>query len=949
MENEKKDKDMYKTKQYQVQTSKKSRKHDENNKTKKGKKKKKHKVLKRIILTFFILMFLLIIAAVGIVAGIFFSDKWAITTAELIANGNTEVYDSENNLLAVLSVRGGDGNRKVVALDEMGKYTANAYIAIEDKRFYEHSGVDLIRTAKATASYILHRGSSDVGGGSTLTQQLVKNLMKDDDNTGVAGMERKIREMSRAYQIEGMLTKQQIIEKYLNVIFVGGNDLHGVEYGAQYYFAKSAKDLDLAESAFLAGINNAPNMYDPYDTKNDHSELIKNRTKLVLNFMKEQNRISDNPEEAEKLYNEAVAKVEKGLPFKKGKIELENISYFVAEAVKDVARDLAEERDISLDEAQSMIRSGGYKLYTTQVPSIQNKVISEMAKETYIEKRTITKKDENGKTVKETLRTNAGMTIIEHSTGKVVAMGGDLLQDVGGNINHAMLINRQNGSSMKPLANIAVGLEEKVITAATIYDDTRTKFKEMPTAPKNVGSYMGLITTRKAIEVSSNIVNLKIMSNIGINKSVEYLNEFGLTTYKKGEEGLTLAIGGVEHGSSTLQMAAAYATLANKGVYIEPTFYTKLVDSDGKIVLEPKQETRRVISEANAFIVSDILMDVVTGAQGTAGSCAISGMDVAAKTGTTDNSTDRTLCGYTPYYAAATWYGYGDSTVPIRKDTAKNIWAKVMKDVHKNLPKKRFEKPDSVVTAKVCRASGKLATSSCKSTYSEFFAVGNVPKECDGHSAVRICKETGKVANEYCPEVEEKIYASTPEKEQNASWKPVSGKSSSVAPTEKCTKHTEETNKIVVENVVGKKESEAKTALAGLNIQVIYETHSDKPNGEVLRQSLSEGTKVDKGVTIVITVNKYENSSSGGNTQNPNTNTENGNGNETGNGENTNTNTGTGNNTGTNNNESVNKPPVINEPPVSTTQTTKPQTTKPQITKPTTPVTPPTTPTTNEV
>lgn len=146
--------------------------------------------------------------------------------------------------------------------------------------------------------------------------------MKDKADTGTAGIERKIREMSRAYKIESMLTKNQIIEKYLNIIFVGGNDLHGVEYGAQYYFAKSAKDLDLAESAFLAGINDGPNMYDPYDKENDHSELIESRTKLVLRFMKEQNRISDNPEEAEKLYNEAVEKVEKGLKFKKEKYKL---------------------------------------------------------------------------------------------------------------------------------------------------------------------------------------------------------------------------------------------------------------------------------------------------------------------------------------------------------------------------------------------------------------------------------------------------------------------------------------------------------------------------------------------------------------------------------------------------------------------------------------------------
>lgn len=853
------------TKQYQIKQSKKS---------KKG--KKKHKVLKRVILIFFILMVLVVLAAVGMVAGVFFSDKWAITKEELISNGNSEVYDSKNNLLAVLKVEEGDGNRKVITLDQMGKYTVDAYIAIEDKRFYEHSGVDLLRTAKATVSYVLHKGSSDVGGGSTITQQLVKNLMKDKADTGAEGAERKIREMSRAYQIESMLTKSQIIEKYLNVIFVGGNNLHGVEYGAQYYFAKSAKDLDLAESAFLAGINNAPSMYDPYDKENNHADLIKSRTKLVLSFMKEQNKIDSNPEEAEKLYNEAIEKVEKGFEFKKGKIEIGATSYFVDTAVKDAARDLAEERDIDFAEAINMIKSGGYKLYTTQDPDIQEIVIKEMAKDKYVEKRTTTEKDENGENKKVTVRTNAGMTIIDHTNGKVVALGGDLQQDNGIYTNYATTDGRQTGSSIKPLANVAPGLEEKVITAATVYDDTRTKFPGLNYLPKNVGSYYGLCTVRKSIERSSNVVNLKIMSNVGISTAIDYLHAFGLTTYSKDKDGITLAIGGATNGSSTLQMAAAYATLANGGQYIEPTFYTKLVNADGKTVLEPKQEKRRVISEANAYIISNILIDVVRGSQGSAHECAISGMDVAAKTGTTDNKTNKWLCGYTPYYAAAVWYGYGsaDKWSVQKENSAKNIWAAVMKNVHKDLKGKKFEKPDSVVTAKVCSQSGKAATKSCTNTYTEYFAAGTVPKACEGHVVVKMCKESGKVATQYCTEVEEKAYTAKPEKEQNANWT-VQGADKYKVPTETCDKHTEETSKITVPNVVGKTEAQAKTALAGLKIQVIYETHADKANGIVIRQTLAEGTKVDKGVAIVITVNEVKTTKppTGGNTQKPNTNT----------------------------------------------------------------------------
>ena len=483
-----------------------------------------------------------------------------------------------------------------------------------------------------------------------------------------------------------------------------------------------------------------------------------------------------------------------------------------------------------------------------------------MAKDKYVEERTATEKDENGKKVKVEHRTNAGMTIIEPSTGYVVAMGGDLQQDQGeAYYNYATTTERQTGSSIKPLANIAPGLEEKIITAATVYDDTLTNFKGLTYNPKNAGGYLGITTVRRAIETSSNVVNLKIMINVGTKTSIDYLHEFGLDTYVKGEDELTLAIGGATHGSSTLQMAAAYAAIANGGEYIEPTFYKKLVDSDGNTILEPTQEKRRVISEANAFIIADILTDVVNGYGGTAPECYISGMDVAAKTGTTEAGTDKWLCGFTPYYAAATWYGYGYSNQwsVDNVSAAKNIWSGVMDKVHEDLEGKRFERPDKVVTAKVCKDSGKLATSECKNTYTEYFAQGTVPKACDGHVKLKICKETGKIATDYCPKFEEKIYTSKPDKENNVNWT-VTGKDKYKVPDKPCDKHTEETSAIVIPNLIGQTELDAKTLLAELSVQIIYEMHSEQENGIVIRQSLAEGTKVKKGTAIVITVNQNE-------------------------------------------------------------------------------------------
>lgn len=856
MGEEKRKQKMQKTKQYQIKTSK-------NSEEKRKKGKKKHSKLKKAILIFFIIIVLLILVAVGMVAGIFFSDKWKIEKDDLIiTQQNSSVYDSEGNYLGQLV---GDENRIIISLSEMGEYIPKAFVAIEDERFEEHFGIDIKRTVGATVQYVLKGGSSSYGG-STITQQLVKNMMEDKEDEGLAGAERKIREMSRAYQIEKMLSKDQILELYLNKIFMGGT-VYGVESASQYYFAKSAKELSLAQSAFLAGINNAPNAYNPYDEENDHTELITRRTKTVLVKMKELGKITEEE------YTRAIAEVEEGFEFKRGETSKKTELPFLAlEAISEAASDLAKEKEIDYKAAYDMIESGGYKLYITLDKDVQAAVDKEMKKTTYVTTKTETIKDKNGKSTKVTYTTQAGMVVIDYRTGEVVAVGGRLGKDqTTTGLDYATGITRQPGSSIKPLANIAPGLEEKVITAATVYDDTKTYFGNW--APNNSTGYQGLCTVRKAIEVSSNVVNVKILSNVGVKTAVKYLNNFGLTNYNEENSDLTLGIGGGSGGTSPLQMAAAYGAIANKGEYIEPTFYEKLEDSNGKTVLEPTQEKRRILSEGNAYILSNILKSPVTGSSGTARACAISGMDVAAKTGTTDAAKDKWLCGFTPYYAAAVWYGYDAKPLTVyHVNAAKYIWSAVMKDVHKDLKNATFEKPNNIVTATICKVSGKLATDDCKSTYTEYFVKGTVPDKCDGHVTVKLCKESGKVATEFCPEVEEKTYTARPEKEMNVSWK-TNGSDKYKVPEETCPLHTVETSKITVVNVVGKTEAEAKTALAGLTVQVIYEHNSAVANGTVIRQSLAPDTKVDKGVTIVITVNKLSGTNTGGNTENPGENT----------------------------------------------------------------------------
>ena len=851
-----------------------------NKKNKKGKKKGKHPKLKKALIIIFIIFILLCLIGVGVFAGVFFSDKLKLTKEELtIGHNNSVVNDIDDEQIFDLS--SGDINRKIITYSEMGPYLPNAYVAIEDKRFYDHSGIDLTRTMSAAIQYVLRGGHSSYGG-STITQQLVKNLKSDKDDTGFAGVTRKIREMSRAYQIEQMLSKQQILEQYLNIIYVGGTTICGVENGAKYYFSKSAKDLDLAEAAFLAGINHSPNSYNPFWNEGDEdvTKAIKTRTKTVLAEMKDQNRISDNAEEAEKLYNEAVAEVDAGLKFKEGSFNnATQMSYHTDAAIKEVVSDLAELKDIDEKAARSLLVSGGYKIYTTQNTEIQKRMEKEYVKDEYVYYARTTGGPKENKE-----HTQSGMVIIDNKTGYVIGCMGGLGTDVDATgYNRAIQAPRQTGSAIKPLANVIPGLEEGVITAATVYDDRRADFGG-GYAPKNVANYRGLTTVRKAIEVSSNVVNMKILSNVGPSKAIKYLQDMGLSHVNPDlDNNLALSIGGMSEGATPLEMAAAYEAIANGGEYTEPTFYTKVEDSNGNVILESKQEKRRVMEETTAYITADILKDVVTGSSGTAYMCKISGMDVAAKTGTTDSKKDKWLCGFTPYYSAATWVGY-DTPEEVRygnANAAQQIWARIMKDIHSDLKDAKFVKPSGITTATVCLQSGKLATKSCTQKYTEIFKAGTVPKYCEGHDKVKICKETGKLATEYCPEVEEKGYAVTPDKEKNPAWKSLSG-TTYTRPTEECNKHTA-TNMVKVKNVVGKTEAAARADLAGLTIKVKYK-ESTKTPGLVISQSIKENEVVTKNTTITLTISKKKETTpetppSGGNTEPPSgggeTNTEN--------------------------------------------------------------------------
>lgn len=365
------------------------------------KKKKIAKIIKITILLFFLCILLISLIAAGVFAGIFFSDKFAMSKEDLlINNSNTFVYDSEGNLIKELS---GEENRKIIKLDEMPKYLPNAFIAIEDERFYEHHGVDIKRTGAATITYVFNKGKSSFGG-SSITQQLVKNITNEKDDEGTAGIQRKVREMSRAYQIEKILSKTDILELYLNIIYLGGygKNICGVEVASEYYFSKKANELSLAECAFLAGINHSPNSYNPF-LETDISEQIKNRSKTVLEKMKELEMISQEE------FDNANKEIDEGLKFNQGNITTgADLSYHLSAAIEEVTNQMVEEKGMSYEYAKSRLYGGGYKLYTTQVSSIQSRMQEEYVKDKYI--------IDSTKNVGQ--HSQSAMVIIDYKTGR---------------------------------------------------------------------------------------------------------------------------------------------------------------------------------------------------------------------------------------------------------------------------------------------------------------------------------------------------------------------------------------------------------------------------------------------------------------------------------------------------------------------------------------------------
>ena len=607
----------------------------------------------------------------------------------------------------------GDENRIWVSIDKIPKNLINAFIAVEDQRFMQHTGVDWRRTSAAFLNWLPNVNIlSGNQGGSTLTQQLIKNITSDDDQNA----SRKFREIIRALTIEKILNKKTILEAYLNTISLG-NGICGVQVASNYYFNKDVSKLSLEECACLAAITKNPSANNPISFPEKNFE----RRRLVLDLMYEQDYIT---------YEEYLDAYDLEIRIdntQKNKFEVEINNYFVDALIEDIINDLSEKYNCSTDTASSMLYNGGYKIYATLDTKIQ-----ETMENVYSNIQRYFSQKREGENVQ------SSMTILDYSGHIVGIVGGAGEKTVNRGLNRATSAPRQPGSTMKPIGVYAPALDNGTIYYSTVVDDKPLEkyYKDGKPGPQEwYGYYAGNMTISKAIERSANTIPCHVLKDLGINTSFDFLTQkLGLKHLVEEDKNIAaLALGGCSYGVTSKESAAAYAVFGNGGLYFTPKTYYKVEKTNGELVLNSDVKGKRAIKKDTANIMNKLLQGVVYGSQGTGGGIrSYSSMKVYAKTGTSSESNDLWMVGGTPYYVGSVWYGFDHNGTIYNQGAAATIWRTVMTEVHKGLEIKEFEDVNNLETVKACRYSGKLPGKNCYSTVDAYFVEGLKPEYCDG-------------------------------------------------------------------------------------------------------------------------------------------------------------------------------------------------------------------------
>lgn len=621
------------------------------------------------------------ILLIGVVTGLIFVCIFAFYVKTCITpsldldlndftlNQSSIIYyqDSNGDYQKLTTVKSSE-NRIWVDGDQIPQHMKDALVAIEDKRFYTHKGVDWFRTAHAALN--MFTGGSTFGG-STITQQLIKNLTQQDDIT----VQRKLLEIFQALDLEKNYDKDEILEYYLNAVYFG-EGCYGVQTAAQTYFGKDAKDLSVAESAAIVGITNLPTYYDPFYSVENNKERQEN----VLREMYKQGYLNKSEYEA--------AKSEE-LEFVRGENSPDTFnvySYYEEVVLSDVIGDLAEAKGISRNAASQLVHNAGYEIYACIDKDIQAKVDA-----IYTDPEQLPKSYSGTKS-----QLQSAIVIIDQTTGEIKALsGGTGEKTISYGLNRATGTTRPPGSSIKPIAVYGPAVEYGLISPSTMVldaDETHVQLAHTSWYPKNSpNTYDGIITITTALQKSKNTVAAQIMDKLTPSASLEFLrSRLGVTSLIDSDaDYAAMALGEPHYGITVREMAQAYTALANDGVFTYSRTYTMVKDRSGKIILDNQPQTIQAFSQETARTMTYMLNNAAT--YGTGSESRLSNMPVAGKTGTTTSNRDRWFCGYTPYYTCAVWTGYDTpETMSFSGNPATQIWQKVMSAIHADLPRKEF-------------------------------------------------------------------------------------------------------------------------------------------------------------------------------------------------------------------------------------------------------------------
>lgn len=730
-----------------------------NRPTKTKKVKKQHPKLKRF---FSVVMVLVSIALIcGTVACTYvykFANEYVtggkkIDLEEYKANQEqTSIiygYDSNKQLVELLRLHGAQ-NRVWIDYKDIPKDMINAFRDLEDKRFNEHKGVDWYGTVFGVVSSGFERGAS------TITQQLIKNLTKEDGRT----VSRKFYEILNALNVEQHYSKKKIMEFYLNTVYLG-NGCYGIRTAAEKYFGKDVEDLNAAECAIIASITKAPATYDPL-TEDGLAALVEKdedgnmgRQRYCLTCMLEEGSLTEKQYKkaldfeliftnSENYKGSQVTKneddeddenyTEEDIKFT-DKTDSDKSSYYVEYVIDSVIEDLQKEYELTYNEAWKKVFFGGLRIYTAIDLDVQK-----AAENVYVKRETFPDEDLNDK---ENPPVQSAITIMDYS-GRVVAMvGGAGEKKTFRGLNRASDSPRQPGSAIKPISVYTPAIENNIATWSTKVQNYGIRLGSSRWPVNYGGSYgnaKNFVTVQSALAQSLNTVPAQLMRRIGIETSFDFLvDDLKISTFVTDEDDpnydgnfSTLCVGGASEGMTTLDMTAAFAIFGNNGYYFKPYCYYKVTNNDGTETLlkSGNSEGKQVVSESTAGVMRQLLRTVVNG--GTAGGYGVSGFDTFAKTGTTSDDKDRWFVGGTPYYVAAVWYGYDEprAITNTSGNPAGKIFKAIMNDVHEELDSMSYPSASGVVARSYCKISGDIASPGCAETATGYYKSSYIPSKC---------------------------------------------------------------------------------------------------------------------------------------------------------------------------------------------------------------------------